>query len=370
MKLWFVTRYDEVFAGLRDQRLSSNRTGIYRQALPPEAQQRLHDLFSHVGKWLQLTDDPDHARLRKLVNAAFTPRIVNDLKPRILSMVETLLDLAPRGAPFDFLQQFCYPLPANVICEMLGIPLEQRDAFRHATDQLVRFSARGGPALRDHAETAAAALDRLIALFRPLIEERRRAPCEDLLSALVVAEADGERLTQEELYAMCTFLFLAGHETTTSALASGVYTLLNHPDQARRLRDDSERMVASAIEEILRFESPVPRAVREAKEELEIRGRTIRKGQFIVLLLGAANRDPGQFPDPDRFDIARQPNRHVAFGYGAHFCLGAALARLEMEIALRALSRRLPGLRLAAETWSWRPLMGLRCLTALPVIAA
>lgn len=368
MNLWLVTRYDDVYAGLRDGRLSSNRTAMYAQALPPELKQRVQPLLDHVSKWIQLTDEPDHGRLRKLVNMAFTPKMISALRPGIVRLVEDLLNDVEPGKPFDAIETFCGPLPATVICEMLGIPLAERERFRLATEQVMRFSTRGGPQLKEYAEPAGAALHQLIAMFERLVKERRQNPQPDLLSALVQAETDGERLANEELYAMCVFIFLAGHETTTNGIASGILGLLQHPDQFARLSANVDGMVAGAVDETLRYESPVTRAVRQAKEDLEIGGKRIMVGQLVVLLLGAANRDPYQFVNPDRFDIARQPNRHLGFGYGAHFCLGAPLARLEMEIAFRAVARRLPGLRLASDQFSWKPLMGIRALTALPVI--
>ncbi len=367
MKLWLVTRYNLCFAGLKDERFSSNRTDMYVQALPPDLRAKVQPLLDHVSKWIQLTDEPDHTRLRKLVNLAFTPRMIRRLMPRIEALVDALLDDLPRGEPCDLIANFCQPLPATVICEMLGIPLAERDRFRELVEGIMHFSTAGGPKLKNHAETAQAAMHEVIALFERLVAERRASPRDDLLRALATAEADGERLSNEELYAMCVFVFLAGHETTTNGIASGVMALLRHPQQFAQLKADVDTHVRGTVEEALRWESPVTRAVRKAREEIVLEGRTISPGQLVVFLLGAADRDPAVFPEPDVFDLARTPNKHLAFGYGAHFCLGAVLARMEMEIAFRALVRRVPNLQLATDDLSWKPTMGIRALTKLVV---
>jgi cytochrome P450 len=368
MKLWLVTGYANCLTGLKDERFSSDRTDMYVQALPPDLKVRVQPLLDHVSKWIQLTDEPDHMRLRKLVNLAFTPKMIQQLKPRIETLVDALLDDVKPGEPFDLIPAFCGPLPATVICEMLGIPLAERDTFRHLVEQVMYFSTAGGPRLKNHADNAQAALGSLIDLFERLIAERRKTPRDDLLSALVQAEADGEKLSNEELYAMCVFVFLAGHETTTNGIASGMMALLQHSDQFAALRANQDGLMRGTIEEALRYESPVTRAVRKAREDFEFGGKTIKQGQLVVFLLGAADRDPAQFPEPGKFDITRSPNKHLAFGYGSHFCLGAVLARMEMDIAFRAILRRLPNLQLATTDLQWKPTMGIRALVKLPVI--
>lgn len=367
MKLWMVTRYEDVYAGLRDPRFSSNRMGMYIQALPPDLRTRVQPLLDHISKWVQLTDEPDHTRLRKLVMMAFTPRMINSLRARVEDLAKSFITDIQPGEPFDLIEKFCGPLPATVICEMLGIPLKDRERFRIATHRLMEFSTRGGPALKDYADAAGVSLNDLINLFEELVEERRKAPREDLLGSLVSAEADGERLSNEELYAMCVFIFLAGHETTTNGIASGMLALLQNPAQYSLFREDMEGTAMGLVEESLRYESPVPRAVRRTREAMEIGGKLIPEGQMVVLLLGAANRDPEKFPNPDVFDIKRQPNRHLAFGFGGHFCLGAQLARLEMDISFRTITNLLPGLQLVSQDVRWKPVMGVRALEALSV---
>jgi pimeloyl-[acyl-carrier protein] synthase len=343
MKLWLVTGYANSLTGLKDERFSSDRTDMYVQALPPDLKVRVQPLLDLVSKWIQL-------------------------KPRIETLVDALLDDVKPGEPFDLIPAFCGPLPATVICEMLGIPLAERDTFRHLVEQVMYFSTAGGPRLKNHADNAQAALGSLIDLFERLIAERRKTPRDDLLSALVQAEADGEKLSNEELYAMCVFVFLAGHETTTNGIASGMMALLQHSDQFAALRANQDGLMRGTIEEALRYESPVTRAVRKAREDFEFSGKTIKQGQLVVFLLGAADRDPAQFPEPGKFDITRSPNKHLAFGYGSHFCLGAVLARMEMDIAFRAILRRLPNLQLATTDLQWKPTMGIRALVKLPVI--
>ncbi len=367
IKLWLVTRYDDVIRSLRDPRLSSNRTGMYVQALEPGLRTRVQPLIDHIGKWVQQTDEPDHGRLRKLVTSAFTQQMVEAARPRIEAAIDAMLGALPADGPVDLMEAFCIPLPATVICELLGVPVGQRDRFRAATARLAAFSGRGGPALAGFAEDAHAALGELAAMFEPLIEERRAAGKGDLLSALVSANADGDRLSDDELLAMCVFLFLAGHDTTASGIANGILALLRNPAQFAALKAGVDDLVGGAVEETLRYESPVPRAVRLARESLEIGGRTIAAGQLVVFLLGAANRDPAQYPDPDVFDIRRNPKRILAFGHGLHFCIGALLARIEMELAFRAVVRRLPGLRLAGEPVVWKTAMGLRAPEKLEV---
>jgi hypothetical protein len=367
MKLWLVSRYDDVFAGLRNPKLSSNRTRMYEQALDDNLRERVRPMLDHLSNWIILLDAPDHGRLRRLVNHAFTPRMLENLRPRIEKMAEEMLDEAARGGEMDFLWDFAYPLPATVICEMLGIPVAQRDDYRGWSDGVMNFSTRGGPMLSRHAVKAQENLDRLTDVLNELIAERRREPKNDLLTGLIAAEDEGDRLTHEELLALCVFTFIAGHETTTNLIANGLLALFNHPDEFARLKSDVDATAAPATEELLRYDSSVTRAVRQAKEDVEIRGRTIEAGETIIFVLPSANRDPDQFPEPDRLDITRAPNKHLSFGFGAHFCIGAQLARIEIEASLRQIVHRTPDIRPNYDRLDWRPTMGVRSLTSLPV---
>lgn len=368
--LWLVSRYEDVAAAVRDERYSTSRSGMYRRPLSAEAQGRYEPLLRHLSRWLLLVDGEDHARLRKLVNLAFTPRMLKALQPRIERIANEILDSLPAsGQPIDLIPALCYPLPVIVIAEMLGVPEEDRDALRRAVDRIASFSARGGPELARYADRAADGLRQASGIFDRLIAARRREPRDDLISALIAVEADGQRLSHEDLYALCVFLFIAGHDTTMSLLANGIHALVEHPDQMKLLRADVAGRLNTAVEEFLRYESSVPRAVRRATQDIDLRGKTIRAGDTVVFLIGAANRDPEQFPDPDRLDILRNPNRHIAFGFGPHFCLGAPLARMELQIAFAAIVQRNLSFELTS-TVTWRAGMGIRGIESLPVKVA
>ncbi len=367
MRLWLISRHGDVAALLRDKRLSASRQAMYEQALPEDMKERVRPLLDHLKNWLLLLDPPEHTRLRRLVNAAFTPRFLEGLRSRIQEISDSRLAALPATGPFDFVQEFSLPLSATVICEMLGLPEAGREAFKEANERLVKFSVRGGPKLAEHAEDANLALQELKSLFAPLIDARRAHPEQDLISLLVSAEVVGENLSDDMVLAFCVFLFLAGHEATTSSITSGLMLLIRHPEQFHQYRADPEGCLATLIEEILRYESAAFRAVRQVREDFELHGKTLRAGQPVILLLGAANRDQREFPDPDRFDVRRAANRHVAFGAGPHVCLGAPLARLEMEIAFRGIARHFPYPVLVDRELSWRPLMGVRSLSNLMV---
>jgi len=365
---WLLTRYADVFPLLSDPRLSSNRMAMYHQNVPPDLQQRVQPLLTNISNWLILLDAPDHVRLRRLVNVAFTPRMLTLLKPRIEQVADELLQQTidqADGRPVNILETFCYPLPATVICDMLGLPPEEHDNFRRWAGRVVDFSTRAGPPMRAYAEQANENMVALIGGLNRLIDHRRRRPGEDLMSGLITAEEDGDRLNHDELLALGVFLFIAGHETTMHLIANGLLSLLQHPDQFEKLKTDVAGKVERTVEELLRYDNSVTRAVRQAKEDIEVAGKLIRRGQTLVLLLGAANRDPAQFTDPDRLDIERHPNKHASLGWGPHFCLGGQLARLEIDIALRGIVRLLPEVRLAEQDFAHRPTFGIRALDAL-----
>ncbi len=371
MNMWLVTRYDDVYAGLHDTtRLSSCREGMYSDPLTEQNRRRARRIIDHILHWLENVDAPQHTRLRKLVNLAFTPRMLQGLMPRIEAVTNELLVDVCATSQTDFAHNFCFHLPATVICEMLGVPVEHREMFRRCVDQMRRFNAGVGPGLNDAIDEANKGIETLIGFFHDLIEQRRRQPRDDLISAMAAAEDDGDRLNRDEMFGLCVFLFAAGHEPTMSLLSSGTLALLQHPEQFEKLKADPDGLVETAVEEFLRYESPATRGVRRATCDFEWRGRRIRKGQTVTLLLGAANRDPDQFPDPDRIDIERRPNKHLAFGFGPHFCLGAQLTRMEGNIAFRAIARRLPDMRLDTDRVAYQPVFGIRVLAALPVRTA
>ena len=312
-------------------------------------------------------DPPDHTRLRGLASKAFTPRVVEGLRPRVQEIVDGLLDRVERRGTMDLIEEFAYPIPVNVICEMLGVPVEDHERFKGWSLDLARGldSIMLGPD-SEVAKRSGLARQGLTDYFRALIAERRASPRGDLLSGLIAAEEAGDKLSEHELLATCILLLVAGHETTVNLIGNGTLALLRHPDQRQKLRARPE-LIGTAVEELLRYDGPVQRTARTPSEDVAIGGRTIPKGEIVMPFIGAADRDPAQFPDPDRLDITRAENRHIAFGLGIHFCLGAPLARVEGQIAINTLLGRMPRLALAVDRPQYRGSLTLRGLTALPV---
>jgi cytochrome P450 PksS len=365
---WLVTRYEDVARVLKDDTFAKdklNAMDLEQRAKTPWVPGFLKPLERNM---LDL-DDPDHARLRALVSKAFTPRLIERLRGRIEALCEELLDqmqrVRGRRDGTDLVAGYALPLPATVIAELLGVPAEDHARFHRWSNRLVSISS-GRDMLR-----ALPAAHSFVGYLRKLVEGRRAAPQDDLITALIRAEEAGDKLSEDELLAMAFLLLVAGHETTVNLIASGTLALLEHPEQAERLRRDPS-LVKPAVEELLRYTSPVEMATeRYAREDTEIVGTTIPRGELVLAVLGSANRDEGHFEDPDALDLARDPNRHLAFGRGGvHHCLGAPLARMEGQIALTALLRRFPGVRLAMtpETLRWRRGLFLRGLERLPLV--
>jgi cytochrome P450 len=354
-----VFRYDDIQAILRDPSTWSN-------VFPPPPGFTRPD---HLPPSMLMLDPPEHTRLRGLVQQAFTPRRVRELEPRIEVIAEQLAsDLVTRGMA-DFVATFAYPLPVVVIAEMIGVPAEDRELFRHWSDALVENLGGGllGPPSPEALAKELAAVEAMRAYFVERVEERRRKPREDLLSALVAAELEGSRLTFDEMLQMLVLLLVAGNETTRNLIANAVYTLIEYPESERQLRAHPEH-VPGAVEEVLRFASPVQCDVRYLVRDTEVAGRHVEAGTIALLWLGSANRDESVFPDPDVFDIARADNRHLAFGFGPHFCLGANLARLEAQVALRVLLRRVRQWQLAtSDPLPLHPSLIFRAMTELPL---
>ncbi len=358
---WVLTRYDDVQAVMRDPRLVKEpivsllaaRFGI---AVPPG-----------VGLSMLDRDPPDHTRLRGLVSKAFTPRVVEGLRPRVRQIVDGLLDRVEDAGAMDLIEEFAYPLPVIVICELLGVPVEDHERFKGWGLDLARgLDAIMLPPDSEIARRSGEARRGLATYFRELIAERRASPRADMISGLIAAEEAGDTLSADELIATCILLLVAGHETTVNLIGNGTLALLRHPGELERLRTNPG-LIGSAVEELLRYDGPVQRTARVPSEDVVVGGRTIEAGAMVMPFLGAADRDPAQFPDPDRLDIGRADNRHVAFGWGIHFCLGAPLARLEGQIALQTLVRRRPKLALATDRVEYRQSLTLRGLSALPV---
>jgi pimeloyl-[acyl-carrier protein] synthase len=362
---WVLTRHADVLAVLRDPRMSrdprrSERVDLLR------ASTEVDDLLvaEEAAPSMLFVDPPDHTRLRTLVNKAFTPAAVERLRPRVEAIVAGLLDRVSGAGAMDVVEDLAYPLPVTVICEMFGVPEADYDRFRAWSRDLVRLL---DPLVASDAlERALRARLALRRYLRELIAERRAHPGGDLLTALIAAEDQGHRLSEDELVSMCVLLLVAGHETTVNLIANGTLALLRNPEALARLTAEPA-LAGSAVEELLRYDSPVQFTSRHALADLDIGGRRVRTGETVVAVLGAANRDPAQFPDPDRLDLARSPNRHVAFGGGIHFCLGAPLARVEARIAIPALLARLPDPELGPNPPVRRDTVTLRGLASLPI---
>ena len=357
---WVLTRYEDVVAALRDPRLVKEPIAAFVAA-------RFGAAMPAMGLSMLDRDPPDHTRLRGLVNKAFTPRVVEALRPHIQKIVDGLLARVEGAGTMDLIEEFAYPLPVTVICQMLGVPVEDRERFKQWGLDIARgLDAILLPPDSDVARRSVAARHALADYFRGLIAERRAAPRGDMLSDLIAAEEAGDKLREDELLATCILLLVAGHETTVNLIGNGTLALLRHPEQLRRLRENPG-LIASAVEELLRYDGPVQRTARIPSADVTFDGLTIGKGEMVMPFIGAADRDPAQFPDPDRLDITRTDNRHIAFGWGIHFCLGAPLARVEGQIAIGTLVQRLPKLALATDRPEYRQSLTLRGLTTLPV---
>ena len=354
----FLFRYEDVRETVYDRELSSDRVSAILRPLPGEARTGAALLERTMRDIIVFTDQPDHRRLRRLLTAAFTPRMVEQAKPMIARVADRLLDELAADDVFDVHSRVTYPLPAMVVGELLGIPEADRAVFQSWALDLV-FVVGSGRITPELAERATRSMADMRALMARLVDERRRDPGPDLLSAMIAAADDGDRLTADELYANALFLMTAGHETATNMLSNGILALLRHPDQLELLRDEPA-MFGTAIEEMLRYDGPVQIAARIADRDRELRGLALNQGDAVIVMLGAANRDPDVFADPDTFDITRSPNPHVAFSHGMHFCLGATLARAEAHILLSRLLDRFPKLRLADEHVEWQPTLDFR----------
>lgn len=367
IEAWLISTYADVSSTLMDTRHFSSRgrfAGVLKH-LDSEQREHLQSMTRHFSIGLIASDPPDHTRMRHIINRKFTPRVLADLGPRIEQIVDQLLNDAMQTRSFDFLAAFAYPLPAIVIAELLGAPSEDRDRFKHWSDGILSFQGTGQAsfALLDNAQRG---LMDMRAFLEEHVERKRADPGDDLLSLLVDAADVDERLSIQELLTLCVTMLTAGHETTTNLIANGTNLLLTHPDQLERLRFSPDLMT-SAIEEMLRYEAPLQRNPRRVAVDVDVNGHLLREGDFVLQILGSANHDPAHFPDPDLFDIGRKPNRHLTFGHGIHYCLGAPLAKLEASIAFAAVMERMPNLRPLNEQQSWMRHGLIRGMNAYPV---
>ncbi|RPI31427.1 MAG: cytochrome P450 [Chloroflexota bacterium] len=362
-KMWLVTRYEEAVMVLKDQRFSVNWGQMFSSPIARIARRMSGFSRFDLSQSMVGMDEPDHTRLRTLVSKAFTPRFVENLRPRIQLLADELLDRVQSQGEMDLVNDFAYPLPINVISEMLGIPQDSRDQIKIWSQMIAGASM---PRWNFRPQTQ---MDAFADFVERLAAEKRRNPQDDLISQLVQIEESGSRLSEDELISMIMLLIFAGHETTSNLIGLGMLALFDHPDQLARLKADSS-LIPMAVEEMLRFSGPVTSpAPRFAQEDVEVGGQRIRKGEIVIVALSFANRDSQQFIQADTMDIARTANRHIAFGQGIHYCLGAPLARLEGDIAFSTLLKRMPNIHLniARDAVKWRGGMSLRGLVTLPV---
>jgi cytochrome P450 len=357
-KTWMVTRMEEAVQVLKDKRFTVDRSAVFGD---PYRQQAANGP-GFLGNSMISVDEPDHRRLRGLVSKAFTPKYIASLRPGIQQIADELLNNVEDQGSMDLVNDFGYPLPINVISDMLGVPRENREHIREWSRTMIG----GDGSRREERRGNMWAFSNYIA---QLVAQKRKHPQNDLISQLIQQEEEGDHLSEPELLSMVGLLIFAGHETTSNLISIGTLMLLDHPDQLEKLKADLS-LVPSAVEELLRYNGPVliP-APRFAAEDVELGGQRIGKGDLVLTVLASANRDESQFTQPDELDIARSLNRHLAFGQGIHVCLGAPLARLEADIAFTTLLRRMPNLRLNVprETINWRGNFTLRGLVSLPV---
>ena len=360
--IWVLTRYEDAVMVLRDARFGREGIAELQEARLGAARARPKN-----SRDMLFRDPPDHTRLRALVGRAFTPRVVEEMRPHIQEIVDGLLDRVEGSGGMDVIEDLAYPLPVRVICEMLGVPTSDQEVFRQWSADIARsldaalFPADSGVGTRGQE-----ASDALKEYFRSLIAVRRKHPQPDLLSGLIAAEEQGDKLSEAELLSTCVLILIAGHETTVNLIGNGLLALLKNPEQLRALANDPA-LIQTGVEELLRYDGPVQRTSRMTMADVEIGGKKIAKDSVVVAAIGAANRDPAVFADPERLDVARKDNRHIAFGFGIHFCLGASLARIEGQVAIGTLLRRWRALKLASDIPEWRESSVLRGLKTLPI---
>jgi len=363
--VWAVFKHADCSTFLRDPRLSAKRTGTLIDEFPVEKQREFAELARTFSLWMLFYDAPEHTRLRKLMNKGFSPAAIESIRPQVEKAVDRLLTPLRNGGRIDILPQFAHSLPVYVIAEMLDVPESLHQQFIHWSNAIATLFGNPYRSLNDLV-VAQQAIHGLTCHFREAVALRRKQKGNDLISLLMEIEEDGDVLTEEELYAQCVMLLFGGHETTRNLIGNGLYTLLRHREQASELREHPE-LIRSAVEELLRYESPVQYTGRMALQDFELCGVQARHGQEIIFMLGSANRDACLFKDPDRLDLKRANNPHLAFGAGAHFCIGNQLARLEGRVAILKILQEFPQMRSVSAEPEWLPNFSFRGLKALVV---
>lgn len=362
--LWLITRYEDAIALLKDPRITKMKSKVQAPDQEPALLIDKIAALNTIGEHMLTTDPPIHTRLRSLVSKAFTPRLIEQLRPRVEEVTNELLDKVQHAGKMEFVNDFAYPLPLTIIGEVLGVNVEDREQLRIWSNLLFE-----GYTTEENFHEVSAAADGFIEYLRRTFEERRATPGDDLISKLLEVEEAGDKLSEKELYSMVFLLLVAGHETTVNLIGNGLLMLIQHPEQMARLKREPE-LIHSAIEEMLRYDGPTATStIRFALEDIEIGGVTIPRGEEVLIITSSANRDERKFEDADKFDITRKDNRHLGFGHGIHFCIGAPLARLECEVALTTILRRLPNIRLdiPENELPWRLSILTRGLMSMPV---
>jgi cytochrome P450 len=368
LKSWIVTRYTDVRDLLLSDHLSVNRLVKFYSALPPKEAELLHDIIHYLNLWLAFRDPPDHTRLRRIMRHAFTASAIEAMRPNIEEITSLLLDRleADDRDSIDLIRDFALQLPAFVIMDLLDVPRDMLDEFKEWSDDMAVFIG-GARNSGDKYERAARGCQKMSDYFRQLVAERTRNPKPGFLMDLINARDEGDKLSDDELVATCILILFAGHETTTNLIGNATLLLLRHPEQLARLRSDPA-LIDSAIEEVLRYDGPTNALVRVVAEDHELHGKQLREGERVFVMVNSANRDPRMFDNPDRFDIARQQNRHLTFGQGIHLCMGAKLAREEGRVAIQELFDRFPDIALDPEDGpEWLDAMVPRGTRRLPV---
>jgi len=365
LSAWAITRYADVLQVFADPiRFSSDRfrkiDSKYTSARPA-----VKTVSEILAQWFVFRDPPDHDRIRGLLQRFFSPHALEQSRGRIQAAIDGLLDSVAERGEMDFISAVAFPLPAVVIAMLLGAPQTDLESIKHWSDRLAAYLG-GSVDEGDNFTEASAGVSNLVDYFQALLRERDQTPRDDLMTWMLRAEHDGARLSREEVVANCVLLLFAGHETTTNLLGNGLFHLLRHPDQLELLRADPG-LILNGVEELLRYDGPVPATLKVATEDVEWHGRAIRRGDMVAPFTASANRDPRQFTDPDALDVRRRAERHLAFAWGLHFCLGAWLARLEAGLTFATLLRRLPALSLTSPTPEWKPMIFLRGLESLPI---
>lgn len=362
---WVITGYDDARAILTDKQISADRLTPFYEHQSPSMQKRISELIRYLNTWVAFKDPPEHTRLRTLMNKVFTRAAVRELRPAIERAVDRLLDSMEGQSEVDFIEAFAYPLPAAVIMDMLGLPHEDTEALKDWSNKMQLFIGGATTSSEKYTLAERGAIE-MATYFRDVIIDREKNLGDDMISKLLTIRQEGEALTEDEVIGTSMLFLFGGHETTTNLLGNGVRAFLSHPEQLQKLLSRPE-LIRSAVDEVLRFDGPTGATVRVVKEDHELHGQQLKRGDRVFVMINAANHDERVFDSPGTFDIERNPNPHLTFNYGAHFCLGAPLARLEGEVAFLRLFDRFPAMTLTAQRYRYMDTLVMRGVRSMPV---